>query len=124
MSSPQRIAFFTMIVAGLLSAGTAAMGKTVVTDGGLDKGKFVNTTENYMELPNGSTVIKGWTVATRAGDIVWAKSPTGDGFNCARGKYCVDLTGFGNNAANGSEPNKPSQAGRDLYVQHGLLYPE
>jgi hypothetical protein len=86
----------------LMAAGPVCLARTVVTDGSFEKGRFVNTDGNYMALADGSTTIKGWTVSTASGSIVWAKSPTVDGVTAAQGKYCIDLTGFGRDAVNGA----------------------
>jgi hypothetical protein len=64
---------------------------------------FVNHAANYMALGPGSTTISGWTVAAgTTGQIVWAKSPTSDGYNAAAGTYFVDLSGFGASSPNGA----------------------
>jgi hypothetical protein len=102
MRLPAKFLAVAALVAASLTAVSTATAKTVVNDGGFEKGIFVDTNQNYMQLPNGSTTIKGWTVSTSAGDIVWAKSPTGDGVSCAQRKHCIDLTGFGDNATNGT----------------------
>jgi hypothetical protein len=99
----------TAIVAAIIAlsaAGSALAASpdagTIVKDGSFEKGVFVNTSGNYMALPNDSTTISGWTVFTTQGDIVWAKSPTVDKLSAADGSRCIDLTGFGANAQNGA----------------------
>lgn len=86
----------------LMAVGPVSLARPVLTDGSFEKGRFVDTDGNYMALADGSTTIKGWTVSTASGSIVWAKSPTADGVTAAQGKYCIDLTGFGRDAVNGA----------------------
>jgi hypothetical protein len=104
---PKMIAYalvFTMLIAAPAMAGSTVTdgGGAPVKDGSLEHGHFVDTQGNYMNLPNDSTTIRNWTVFTSSGDIVWAKSPTEDGYYAADGKYFVDLTGFGSNAQDGA----------------------
>ena len=55
-----------------------------------------------MAIGAGSTAINGWTVApATTGNLVWAKTPTGDGYSASDGTYFVDLTGFGASSPNG-----------------------
>lgn len=64
---------------------------------------FVNTAFNYMALGANSTAIAGWMVTSdTVSNLVWAKSPTDDGYNAAQGNFFVDLSGFGTSSPNGA----------------------
>jgi hypothetical protein len=103
----------TLVCSVLIAA--PAMAASVVKDGSLEMGHFVDTQDNYMELPNDSTTIRDWTVFTSSGDIVWAKSPTSDGLYAADGKYFIDLTGFGNQAQDGA-------ISQTVHLKKGVTY--
>jgi hypothetical protein len=80
------------------------------------QGNFVNTAANYMALSAGSTAIADWTVApATSGAIVWAESPTGDGYHASNGNFFVDLTGFGANSSNGAIQQTLSIIGGGAY---------
>jgi hypothetical protein len=93
---------FALIVVGL---PFSARGAIVVQNGSLEdlNSQFVNTSANYMSLLAGATAIADWTVSGgTTNEIVWGKSPTGDGHNAAAGTFFVDLTGFGGDSPNGA----------------------
>jgi len=100
------------IITGATRTGLAA---PVVKDGSFEQGNFTDMGNGYMELPSGSTTISGWTVSTSSGAIVWAKKTNVDHISPSNGKYCIDLTGLGNNATNGAV----SQA---IHVKPGITY--
>src|SRR5262249_1567711 len=102
--SPQRIRTITSLALMLLSlVGGRASASSIVVNGSLETGSFVNTTCGYMALGAGSTTITGWTVApATTGNIVWANSPTCDGFSASNGSFFVDLSGFGESSVNGA----------------------
>jgi hypothetical protein len=77
----------------------------LVLNGSLEdlNGTFVNDMLNYMSLTAGSTTIAGWTVApATVNEIVWGKTPTGDGYSASNGTFFGDLTGFGSDSPNGA----------------------
>jgi len=89
----------------LAAVGTPTAQAQVLSNGSLENlnGTFVdNTGFNYMTLGDGSTTIPDWTVSTSSGFIVWAQSPTSDGFSAAAGTYFVDLSGLGNSSPDGA----------------------
>jgi hypothetical protein len=102
----------------LLGFGAPAMANITVQNGSLENlnGTFVNTTCNYMALGNGSTTIPDWTVSTTSGPIVWAQSPTCDGYTAADGAYFVDLSGFGNSSPDGALNQSLSTVGGVNYT--------
>ena len=62
-----------------------------------------DTNCNYMALSAGSTSIPYWTVAANTvNQIVWAMTPTCDGYTAAVGTFFIDLTGFGSESPNGA----------------------
>jgi hypothetical protein len=63
---------------------------------------WVDTNCHYMSLLAGSTAIPRWTVTPdTVNEIVWAMTPTCDGYRAAAGQLFVDLTGFGGDSPNG-----------------------
>jgi hypothetical protein len=99
----------------LTSHAQAGLAASVIKDGSFEQGQFTNDGNGYMELSNGSTTILGWTVSTSNGDIVWASKSNVDHISPSSGKYCIDLTGLGNDATNGAV----SQA---IHVKPGVTY--
>jgi hypothetical protein len=98
------IAVCVELVAVAISVPCSARGD-IVQNGSLEdlNSQFTNTTLNYMSLFAGSTAIADWTVSSAtANEIVWAKTPTGDGQSAADGTFFVDLTGFGSDSPNGA----------------------
>jgi hypothetical protein len=86
----------------LTASGSAAA--KVVKNGSLEnsKGKFTNTKCNYMSLPAGSSAIDKWTVPrATTGELAWGRR-TCDGYRAAKGKFFLDLTGFGADSTNGA----------------------
>lgn len=97
-----------LVVAGaclLALTGTGiAAAANVVKNGSLEnrKGKFTNTTCNYMSVPAGSRAIDKWTVPrATTGELAWGRQ-TCDGYRAAKGKFFLDLTGFGADSTNGA----------------------
>jgi hypothetical protein len=88
-----------------LTASTAlAAAANVVKNGSLEnrKGKFTNTRCNYMSVPAGSSAIDKWTVPrATTGELAWGRR-TCDGYRAAKGKFFLDLTGFGADSTNGA----------------------
>ena len=96
-------------LAAFLVAATAlpvySLNPNLVRNGSFENPKFTwtDTTCNYMSLLAGSTAIPGWTVTSdTVNEIVWAMSPTCDGFTAGAGKFFLDLTGFGGDSPNGA----------------------
>jgi hypothetical protein len=108
---------FGMLGLAVLITGTAQSGlaASAVKDGSFEHGKFIDGGSGYMELPNGSTTILGWTVTTSSGNIVWAKKSNVDHISPSSGKYCIDLTGFGSDAVNGA-------VSQSIHVKPGITY--
>ena len=108
---------FPLSLFALLGFAAPAMAN-IVQNGSLENGNgtFVNTTCNYMALGNGSTTIPGWTVSTSGGPIVWAQSPTCDGFTAADGTFFVDLSGFGFQSPDGALSQSLSTVGGVTYT--------
>ena len=82
----------------------ATTNPNLVKNGSFENTKttWMDTSCNYMELAAGASTIPHWTVtAATTGKIVWAMTPTCDGYTAASGTYFLDLTGFGSNAPNG-----------------------
>ena len=97
----------TLVVAGAcllaLTASGAAIAN-VVKNGSLEnrKGKFTNTQCNYMSVPAGSRAIDKWKVPrATTGELAWGRR-TCDGYSAAKGKFFLDLTGFGADSTNGA----------------------
>jgi hypothetical protein len=112
-----RVAVAASLLAGLLSihAATAA---NIVQNGSFESGGFsANLCDTYMQLPNGSTTIGGWTVATSANNIAWGNSPSCDTppNNAADGSFYVDLTGQGSESPDGALT-------QELTVVDGVVY--
>lgn len=87
------------------SGGCPAPGGNIIQNGSLEdlNSTFVNTSGNYMSLPAGNMDITNWMVTpATVGSIVWAQSPTIDGFTAADGRFFVDLTGLSADSANGA----------------------
>ena len=85
----------------LLGTATAARAASnLVKNGSLEnrKGKWTNTRCKYMSVRPGSKAITGWKATAARGELAWAKSPTCDGYRAAKGRFFVDLTGFGADA--------------------------
>ena len=96
---------FSFCVALLATSVPIPANANLVGNGSLEdlNGNFVNTNSNYMSLIAGNTAIAGWTVAAATtNEIVWGKSPTGDGINASDGTFFVDLTGFGSDSPDGA----------------------
>ena len=97
------------IVAALLTVAAAlparGLNPNLVHNGSFEnpKGTWVDTNCNYMSLLAGSTAVPGWTVTSDTiNEVVWAMSPTCDGYSAAAGKFFLDLTGFGGDSPNGA----------------------
>jgi hypothetical protein len=102
----------------LLSFAVPAMAD-IVQNGSLENVNLTfidNTGFNYMTLGDGSPTIPGWTVSTSTGAIVWAKSPTSDGFTAADGTFFVDLSGLGNSSPDGALNQALSTVGGVTYT--------
>jgi len=87
------------------SGQQAAQPPNLVPNGSFENTKltWVNTNCNYMALLAGATAIPKWTVTPdTVHEIVWAMTPTCDGFTAAAGKFFVDLSGFGGDSPNGA----------------------
>jgi hypothetical protein len=97
-------AAFTAMVGIYILTGACASAAEIVQNGSFEalNGTFVDDSENYMSLDNGSTFITGWTVSTSSGAVVLGRSPTGDGYTAANGEYFVDLSGFGSSSPDGA----------------------
>lgn len=108
---------FRLSLLVLLGFAAPAMAN-IVQNGSLENGNgtFINQTCNYMALGNGSTTIPGWTVSTSSGQIVWAQSPTCDGFSAADGSFFVDLSGFGSSSPDGALNQSLSTVGGVTYT--------
>jgi hypothetical protein len=103
----------------LLGFAAPAMAGNTVQNGSLENidGTFMdNTGCNYMTLGNGSTTIPDWTVSTSSGAIVWAQSPTCDGYTAADGAFFVDLSGLGNSSPDGALNQSLSTLGGVTYT--------
>lgn len=103
-----RWTLITLVVARTLVPAygqDATLNPNLVGNGSFENPKltWVNTSCNYMSLLAGSTAIPRWTVTPDiVNEIVWAMSPTCDGFTAAAGKFFLDLTGFGGDSPNGA----------------------
>ena len=87
-----------------LTASGVALAANVVKNGSLEnrKGKFTNTKCNYMSVPARSSAIDKWTVPrATTGELAWGRQ-TCDGYRAAKGKFFLDLTGFGADSTNGA----------------------
>jgi hypothetical protein len=103
--SKRSIGLFGSLVAMMFLSATPASAASILLNGSLEDldGTFVNTMLNYMALGAGSTAIADWTVAAATtGEMVWALTPTGDGFSASDGSFFVDLSGFGASSPNGA----------------------
>lgn len=94
------------LAAGCLLALTVSGTATanVVKNGSLEnrKGKFTNTKCRYMALPARSRAIDKWKVPrATTGELAWGRR-TCDGYRAAKGKFFLDLTGFGADSTNGA----------------------
>jgi hypothetical protein len=94
------------IAAGMLLATADAAGASsnLVNNGSLENrsGGWTNTRCNYMSVRPGSKLITGWKATAAQGELAWAKGPTCDGYRATKGRFFVDLTGFGADAPNGA----------------------
>lgn len=97
---------------GILSGAGAQQGSgmyalqypNLVRNGSFEnkKSTWVNTSCNYMALVAGSNAIPRWIVTPdTVNEIVWAMTPTCDGFTAGAGNLFLDLTGFGGDSPNG-----------------------
>lgn len=112
LSALKRVRRVLLAVGVVLAAagallGTAAAARAasnLVKNGSLENrnGKWTNTRCNYMSVRPGSKAITGWKATAARGELAWAKSPTCDGYRAAKGRFFVDLTGFGADAPNGA----------------------
>jgi hypothetical protein len=84
------------------TAAAAGTGSNLVKNGSLENGNWSNTRCKYMSVRPGSEAITGWKATAAGGELAWAKSPTCDGYTAAKGRFFVDLTGFGADAPNGA----------------------
>ncbi len=94
-----------LLAAIVAASPIIALGAEVVQNGSLEdvNGSFVNTAGNYMALSAGATSIGGWMVSTTTvGAIVWAQTPTSDGYSASDGTFFADLSGFGSSSPNGA----------------------
>ncbi len=98
-----------------IAAAHTAGAATTAKNGSFEKGRFVDAGNGYMQVPNGSATITGWTVSTATGNIVWAKNTNVDNIIPAQGKFCLDLTGFGRTAVNGA-------VSQTIHVKPGITY--
>jgi len=99
------------IIVSALAAGTllatadaAGASTNLVKNGSLENraGTWANTRCNYMSVRPGSKPITGWKATAAQGELAWAKGPTCDGYRAAKGRFFVDLSGFGADAPNGA----------------------
>ena len=101
-----KLAIHVLVAAALIaSTASQASASSIVLNGSLEdlNGSFVNTTCQYMTLGAGSTAIANWTVpGSTTGQLVWADSPTCDGFSASHGEFFVDLSGLGTSSPNGA----------------------
>jgi len=80
-------------VAVLLATGASA-GPNLLTNGSFeDTTNFVNQSNDTMDLPVGSTLMPGWTVAG-SHYLSWIGPTSPWGLTASNGSYFLDLTGY------------------------------
>jgi hypothetical protein len=99
----------------LVTAAAAHAPSNFVKNGSLENpnSSWRNTRCKYMSVRPGSEAITGWKATAARGELAWAKAPTCDGYRAAKGRFFVDLTGFGADAPNGAlQQRVTTSAGR------------
>ncbi len=93
------------LLTALLVLSAQAQNPNLVRNGSFEnpRNTWLDTNCNYMALLSGATSIPHWTVTSdTVNEIVWALSPTCDGYSAAAGKFFLDLSGFGADSPNGA----------------------
>src|SRR6266404_7787924 len=94
MVFPPRFVAVCFVIAGSLFATGAHAGPNLLTNGSFENTtNFVNQGNDTMDLPVGSTLMPGWTVAG-SHYLSWIGPTNPFGVTASDGSYFLDLTGY------------------------------